>query len=211
MKKIKQIGYFSEGFAYVEFEDGSWNFIDEANNVLSEVDFSTVSAFSDGLAIVKFLNGKWSVIDAKGRLVSRTGYDWIGFFSEGIAPIYSHQKSAYNFVDQNGTILFEEWHDSVKAFRQGKAAVRKKRKGWNYIDREGRYVSKIWFSSADSFFSEGFAMVSSKEDEKKWNAINESGKLLFREWRESYKETLEQARVVVSINNLLNDDEMRRA
>ena len=65
-------------------------------------------------------------------------------------------------------------------FSDGFARVQRKDK-WNFIDKQGNYLSDEWFNWADNFY-DGFARV--QRVDGLWNFINKDGKLLSNEWFE---------------------------
>ena len=66
-------------------------------------------------------------------------------------------------------------------FSDGLARVRQVDKKYNFINKNGKFLSKQWFNWADDF-KEGFAKV--KRGDRKYNYIDRQGKLLSNEWFE---------------------------
>jgi hypothetical protein len=65
----------------------------------------------------------------------------------------------------------------VDKFHDGLARVRKNSM-WNFKDKDGIYISNIWFDFADDFH-EGFARVQYKT---MWNLINTDGDFISDYW-----------------------------
>ena len=86
-------------------------------------------------------------------------------------------------ISIKGLLNIAEWWKNENVidllyFSDGFARVKRKDK-WNFIDKQGNYLSDEWFNWADNF-SDGFARVQRKDD--KWNFIDRQGKLLSDEW-----------------------------
>ena len=64
-------------------------------------------------------------------------------------------------------------------FSDGFARVKRVDGLWNFIDKQGNYLSDEWFMWA-YYFHDGFARV--KREDKLQNLINKQGKLLSNEW-----------------------------
>ena len=76
-----------------------------------------------------------------------------------------------------------EWwkHDNVidlLYFLDGFARVQRKDK-WNFIDKQGKFLSEQWFIDAYSF-NGGFAIV--QRGDRLWNFIDKDGNYLYNEW-----------------------------
>ena len=86
-------------------------------------------------------------------------------------------------ISIKGLLNIAEWWKNENVidllyFSDGFARVKRKDK-WNFINKQGNYLSDEWFNWADNF-SDGFARVKRKDD--KWNFIDRQGKLLSDEW-----------------------------
>ena len=78
-------------------------------------------------------------------------FDYCGEFNDnGLALVELNRM--YNFIDQDGEILSDEW---FKGFNEGFAVVRRGDK-YNFIDREGYLLSNQWFDYCSNFHN-GFA------------------------------------------------------
>lgn len=60
-------------------------------------------------------------------------------FSEGYARVELNNR--YNFIDENGNILSNQWFDDCLSFSEGCAAVKLNGK-WNYIDKKGNLYNE---------------------------------------------------------------------
>ena len=84
----------------------------------------------------------------------------------------------YNFINDSGTTLSEDWFDYCGNFINGHAIV--KLDGLcNFITTGGKIISQDWFKSVRNF-SCGYAEV--QNEHNKWNFINTNGDLLSNIW-----------------------------
>ena len=87
-------------------------------------------------------------------------------------------------TDTFNEVIKTEWwkNDNVLDFlyfSDGFARVKRGDGLWNFIDKQGNYLSDEWFNWADNF-SDGFARV--KRVDGLWNFIDKQGNYLFNEW-----------------------------
>ena len=128
-------------------------------------------------------NNKWKdlLTNAIQRLGNgedpRTIFDSVDYFREGFARVNLNDK--YNFINQEGRFLSDQWFDYVGDFYGGFAMVKLNNKH-NYITQECKFLSNQWFDYGDEF-REGFARV---QLNGKWNFINQECKFLSNQWFE---------------------------
>ena len=118
---------------------------------------------SDG-AKFQFHFGTGQFMDANDKSVRLNEIE----LSEGIVSFYTKIDTKFKFR------LKFDWMDD---FYDGFAAVKLNGK-WNFINKEGQFLSHKWFNSVWSF-NEGFATV---QLNGKWNFINTNGQLLSQQW-----------------------------
>ena len=87
-------------------------------------------------------------------------------------------------ISIKGLLNIAEWwkHENVidlLYFSDGIARVQRGDDKWNFIDKNGNYLSDKWFDWADNF-QENFARVQRTNGE--YNFINKQGKYLSKEW-----------------------------
>ena len=87
-------------------------------------------------------------------------------------------------ISIKGLLNIAEWwkHENVidlLYFSDGIARVQRGDDKWNFIDKNGNYLSDKWFDWADNF-QEDFARVQRTNGE--YNFINKQGKYLSKEW-----------------------------
>ena len=131
---------------------------------------------SDG-AKFQFHFGTGQFMDANDKSVRLNEIE----LSEGIVSFYTKIDTKFKFR------LKFDWMDD---FYDGFAEVKLNGK-WNFINKEGQFLSHEWFNSVWSF-NERFATV---QLNGKWNFINTNGQLLSQQWfdeawsfREGYAE-----------------------
>jgi len=128
-------------------------------------------------------NNKWKdlLTNAIQRLGNgedpRTIFDSVDYFREGFARVNLNDK--YNFINQEGRFLSDQWFDYVGDFKEGFAVVELNGKR-NFINQECKFLSNQWFDYGDEF-SEGFGRVKLNG---KWNYINQECKFLSNQWFE---------------------------
>ena len=67
MNKIIWQGSFSEGFAWVKFQDNSWGYIDKKGNIIAK-GFKDAGSFYEGFVRVIFQDNSFGYIDNKGNI-----------------------------------------------------------------------------------------------------------------------------------------------
>ena len=147
-------------------------------------------------------NNKWKdlLTSVTQRLANgedpRTIFDYAYNFSEGFARVQLNYK--WNFINQEGMFLSDQWFEFVGDFKEGFAWVELNGK-YNFINQEGMFLSDQWFEFAYNF-SEGFGEV---QLNGKCNFINKEGKLLSNQWFD-YVGIFKEGFAWVGLNNKLN-------
>ena len=96
------------------------------------------------------------------------------YFSDGFARVRRNDKK-YNYIDEQGKLLSEQWFENAFDFNEGFAVVKNKDYVYNFIDKQGKLLSKQWFEKAFDF-NEGFTKV--KRTNGDWVKIDKTGKLI---------------------------------
>ncbi len=169
-----EIHEYHEGFAViVDRENDCMNYIDEDENLLSDMWFDECSYFSDGCGKV-IKDDKINFIDKTGRMLFP---EWVKMsvvdvynFHEGFAVVKeSKGQYRFNYIDKNGRLLSNQWYFDAGSFHNGFAKVSIGLNSWNYIDKKGRLLSKEWFDYCWNFgdsVDKNHAIVSKIVDEK---------------------------------------------
>ena len=109
------------------------------------------------------------------------------YYSDGFARVRRNDKK-YNYIDEQGKLLSEQWFEKAFDFNEGFAVVKNKDYVYNFIDKQGKFLSEQWFEKAFDF-NEGFAVVEKTIGLR--NFIGKNGKLLSDEWFECVGEFYE--------------------
>lgn len=94
-KEIVSVGFFSNGLAKFELEDGMEGYIDKKGKVVIEPKFNTVYDFQDGVAFVFDKDGKYLMIDKSGKTIKElkgiTPFSKYHSGSNSLFPLYTTQ------------------------------------------------------------------------------------------------------------------------
>lgn len=118
-------------------------------------------------------------------------------FREGRARVELDDK--YNFIDEEGNIIYKQWFDDACIFSEGRAGIELNGK-WNFIDKDGNILFKQWFDYV-GVFSEGRARVRLKD--KGWNFIDEEGNIISKQWFD-YVDDFNEGYAAVKLNGKWN-------
>lgn len=100
------------------------------------------------------------------------------YYQEDFA-IVKRGDELYNFIDEKGKLLSDEWFEWIDNFNEGFARVQRSDELYNFIDKNGKLLSEQWFDWVDDF-ENGFARVQRSDD--LMNFIGANGKILSNEW-----------------------------
>jgi hypothetical protein len=189
-QNFKWIDDFIDSLAKVELSDGTYNFIDRQDNLLSRQNFKDVYDFEEGFALVELSDDNWNYIDIKGNLLSKQNFEWVDAFEDGFAEVKLLDGDEYyidkdlNFYDYrtktpvpnpfNYTQKLNNMKQNFKRignFNDGLARVQLLDGNWNYIDKEDNLLSKQNFKYAYSF-CKGFGKI--KLSDNKWYHIDKN-------------------------------------
>ena len=160
--------------------------------------FDNIDNFDkNGLAKVE-LNNKWNFIDTNGNLLSKQWFDYISYFENGFAKVMLNNK--YNFIDVNCNLLSKQWFYIVYDFNEYGISKVKLNNKCNFIDTNGNLLSQQWFDNVYNSNEYGISIVvlnkkcnlidtngiAQVELNRKWNLIDKNGKLLSKQWFDSY-------------------------
>ncbi|MCL6097741.1 MAG: WG repeat-containing protein [Bacteroidetes bacterium] len=169
---------FSEGTIGVQV-DRKWGFISNTGELQINPIYDDVGSFSEGLAIIA-QNGKQGYIDKTGKIIIEPVFKKAFNFENGIARIVENieSKDAWKLIDktskQIGSTLFVK---DINHFEDGVACVRTLDNKYNYIDRQGNFLSEIKYDRAEPWFHNGVAQVFIG---KKMGYIDKTGRYIWR-------------------------------
>lgn len=155
---------------HVVEHNGKFGYIDKNNNLVIPYKFDYAYDFKDSIAKVN-INNKWAYINTKGELITDL-FDEISNLEQGLAIV--RQGNKYALLDINKKTL-SQWYDRIYPFRDNVARVEHNGK-YNFINKQGKLISNIWFEDADDF-NEGLAKIKLSN---KWGFINSSGKIIVK-------------------------------
>jgi hypothetical protein len=176
------VGDFSDGLAYVYFDDYiPWeSFIYPSGETAFDLDGEVHQTlfpytFKDGLLACTEDWDNLVYLSWDGEVYVQAGpWDDVKPFSEGFAAV--KDDKGWQFIDDSGLVAFDGVYGYASSFSQGLAAVRQGDR-WGFIDRTGRLVIPPSYLDAHSFMPQGFAQV--KLPSGAWTWINREGTVLW--------------------------------
>lgn len=134
--------------------------------------------------VVKIDNSDYAYARRGHGLITRFKFSECGSFSDGCAKVGiagAPQESRYNFIDENGNVMFDKGFYNADDFSDGVARVFDYAAGkYVFIDKSGNTVL-VPDGYAPEQFSEGFAVIryeNSRHETFGYNYIDKSGTVL---------------------------------
>jgi len=166
---------FYDGFSKVK--KGTSRFLMNKSGVLvcDITKFDMVGFVSDGLFLVS-LNDKYGFYNTSGKEIVPLKYDYVYSFCDGVARVeVGDTFEEYVYINKAGVRIGQENFRAQGDFSEGFGHVAVDEKH-GYIDKNGKIVIPLVYSSAGSF-KNGFAVVSKEiESESRYGLIDKSGK-----------------------------------
>ncbi|HWH00106.1 MAG TPA: WG repeat-containing protein, partial [Pilimelia sp.] len=132
--------------------------------------YADAQPFHEGLAWARRPEtATWELIDETGAVViaASAGYRGVSAFSEGLAWVSRDGGGGWVAIDRANAVVVATGFDDARPFRHGVAPVR--RRGWGAVDRNGRVVLPLRYTSfataltdgryVDGFTEEGLAII----------------------------------------------------
>ena len=94
---------------------------------------------------------------------------------EKLAIVKRLSDNKYNFITEDGKLLFEKWFDWASDFYGEVAVVVRGDGDFNFINKQGKLLSEQWFEWIDDF-KDGFAKVKRTNGEQA--KIDKNGKIV---------------------------------
>ena len=167
--------------------DGMYNFADADGNLLSDEWFDDAGRFGPdgGPAWVRSSDRAYNWLRRDGTYVLKDWAGWTECFSQGWGLFQRGEDNMFNFVNEDGGLLSDEWFHDARSFDdEGNPAkvfiISGSRNEWNWIRPDGTYVLKEWAKSASEFVK-GWGLFNRMEDGK-YNFANAQGALLSDIW-----------------------------
>jgi hypothetical protein len=163
------VSTFKDGLAavYTTYDNGPSGYIDHTGKFAFPPLFSFVEPFQDGLALATSLEtGKMGFINRQGKwVIEPTQYEDAHSFREGLATVATltadRTRWQWRLIDTTGKTIAElPRYRSAGVFAQGLCAVQNEQKrGWGFIDRQGREVIPTNYAGLTSIFRNGLARM----------------------------------------------------
>jgi hypothetical protein len=170
-------GPFIDGLACVEI-NGKWGFVDTQGDLVIAAVYDDARSFSEGLACVE-INGKWGFVDTRGNMALAVIYGEPCSFREGLA--FVELDGHWEYINTEGKVpVAPGVYDAVGLFKQGLAAVKRKKRWrftsdrWGFVDTKGKVVIPLIYDSVLGF-SEGLAAV---QLHNKWGFVDTKGDMV---------------------------------
>ena len=181
-RKYDELGWFSEGLAYV-LKGDKYGFIDKLGHEIVPCRYDDACGFDYGVAVVS-LNDKAGAIDHRGRTVIPFVYDCINFRELGWDEIHYPEDSIavaskdgkYGMIDVTGKVIVPFEYDECFHFKEGLAAVVKDEKV-GFVNKNGDEIVPCTYEYYRSYitppeFNQGLAAVRKNGE---WGYINING------------------------------------
>ena len=94
-----------------------------------------------------------------------------------LAIVKRVSDNKYNFIGEDGKLLFEKWFDWAEDFKEGLARVQRANGDWNFIGEDGKLLFDEWFEYVYDF-KDGLALVERTNGES--CKIDKTGKIVVR-------------------------------
>lgn len=109
--------------------------------------FDDILDEKEGFRVV-YLNDKQNYLSDKNKLLFPDLWfdECSNYFEEGFASVKIKNKG-WNYINEKGSIVFDNWFYSVETFYKGFAIVEDIDKGWNIINICGNIMSDSWFNT----------------------------------------------------------------
>lgn len=169
----RDIGYFSEGLAWVCGEGFSYGYINEQGETVipTGYGFSHLEDFVGGSTAVRFTNGNWQLMDTRGRFLCEKPWDDMEQFAQGNL-IMVKKNGKYGFINRQGETVVPPSYDNAQPFGDGLALV-KLGEAVFWIDESGEKVLDRPEGCTSQPFRNGLAAV--KNSEGLWGLMDRQG------------------------------------
>lgn len=181
-------GPFSQGLAVALVHSTPKNFkagyVDASGKIVIPFHFDEAGEFSEGLAVVR-IGQKAGYINKNGAVVIKPKFDFASPFSEGLAAIQI--GSQFGFINHHGKVVIRltppyelvAVNDSSGSsqFHNGVANVFNGQRD-NFIDKDGKIISRHDFIRGFSSFEHGLAQIRTYPNGG-WGYIDKTGRYVW--------------------------------
>ena len=95
---------------------------------------------------------------------------------EELAIVKRLSDRKYNYITEDGKLLFEKWFVWASNFCDGLARVQRADDTMNFLNKDGKIISDEWFKYVDYFDKDGLAVVERTNGEQ--CKIDKNGKIV---------------------------------
>ena len=164
------------------------NLIDTSGNLISAEWFDSVGCQQTPYGFVRIIARRdkktgeleYCLLTKEGKLPSMW-FDYL-FYLPSSGMFQVKKDGQYNYISATGKLLSDVWFDRLEKFYNGWAKVQMLNKGENFINTQGELLSDIWFNYFENDFScAARGLLLGEMTNGKWNALDLTGNLIFRE------------------------------
>ena len=183
----KQVKKFVNGFSSVKNKDDKWNFMNTDGELVMNKWMNNVDEFNqNGFAVIEKEFWKENLINSKGEILSDKWFNEIHHEQEGFFVVIDKSPSGkriYNFIDETGKLLSEEWFEFAGDFKYGTALIQRRTdRLYNFINKNGDMISEEWFLLAYNDGNKDYVRV--KNENGLWNLLNrKTGEPKYKTWK----------------------------
>jgi len=172
-KDIQQSGYFIEGLAQFQDNEGKWGFIDKTGKRIIKAEYDYVESFSEGHAMVRIDDeqiSKRGIVDKEGDVIIklRDKYSALGGLHDGLAAYVENDERGYINIKGEEVIKDNDWSGNL-IFHNGYATVCEDG-DWGIINKKGETIIKNKYSSP-LFLYDGLVPV---QEDREWGYIDKN-------------------------------------
>lgn len=166
----QRLGFFHDGWAFVQREDGKYNYIDRNENLLLPEWVEGAFDFSGGYGVI--VRGEdVLLISSRGESYGHRSYEIISPFPrEGIFT--AKYDGCWDIINTQNHTTSDFLFDDIVDMQNGLLAVMLHGK-WGFADANGKIVINCQYKEVRSFF-ENRAFV--QEMDESWSIIDTTGK-----------------------------------
>lgn len=166
---------FSHGYGAVLTKSGEFNYVNKSGEfLLKNARAINGRSFKNGMAAVRFSDREWKFIDVNGNLIGENlriinCSDFCGDYA------IIETSKGQNFINKKGELLSKTWFKKCYEFSGKFALVLMKNDLYNYVSKDGVFLSDKGFRWASNWRKKGYGEISFVEGEK--NFINERNEI----------------------------------
>lgn len=180
-----EISMFNEnGFAVVK-KNGKYNAVSRTGKLVFRRWYKEIECDFGVPWRVRDFDGKWSAVNSQMKFITRKWYEDISPFVNGFAKVKRNERPAsWNYIGEDGKMLSRSCFETVEYFYGKGEMARVQRKSdlrYNYIRRDGTFISDTWYAEAAISAYNGWALIQRVGD-LKYNYVNKDGELISETW-----------------------------